>query len=455
MMKKLVPFVLISFFISGDLLAATNAFGLDVEGIMNNAFTAPQWGGTSTVTFQFCKVHALEGTESCIGASAKQNCKSKGINARYFTDEYATQMMVARKITDTGAFFCPTQIEGRNEDKGDTWIAFGDLVGGDSSRCTWLCKEGYTGVECKNTEANNDDCDISLLKRENFSSIKRLASGPSVSVPEFGSSKPDCGVNKTQEHKMILAVTKWTTSGHGAFVRQMMVRAERTGWDDMVSWASVYPAGNSGEVLVCKNGYKPNATKTDCVAIDSNICNAQQLCDGWDGFDENIHRFYVPTMSASLSTGNLTVGTKSPAQKTLCYQYRCLEAGTAFVSSSNRSCAPCVNDARDGVSPADGTCIKCGLGQIFDENALSSGYCATADAYSKTDMMYGKGKTKSNVPNIKNQCWTMVDLQDYLNCVKGILTGGNILQVDSQRRTTSASQELLNNLSNVNLLNKQ
>lgn len=445
MIKKIVPFLLVAL-------------------CMPSISRAENWGWTdSTIGFQKCNSHTLTGTDSCIGISANLNCAPNKAYGRYgFAngDEYMIQMLVARKYTDGGIYVCPTQIEARNSDNDDkAWIAYADLSAGDASRCTWLCKEGHTGENCLQQESEIDSCDITLLKRENYSSIKQLRNGADITFPEFSSEnvKDDsCSKSNKQEHVRLVMITNWTASGHGAFARVMIIRAEtQTANRKITSFPWIYPASGSTEKLLCKNGYKPNATNTDCVAIDSNICNAQQLCDGWDGFDENIHRFYVPTMAASLSTSNLTVGTKSPTQKTLCYQYRCLEAGTAFVSSSNRSCAPCVNDARDGVSPADGTCIKCGLGQIFDETALSSGYCATADAYSKTDMMYGKGKTKSNVPNIKNQCWTMVDLQDYLNCVKGILTGGNILQVDSQRRTTSASQELLNNLSNINLFNKQ
>lgn len=394
-MKKYCLSFLLSLFAVCPVFAGG---GVNVSSLIND------WGGGSLNT---CGAHALVGTEACIGASQSKNCDAKGVYARNYTDEYGMQMMVARKLTKQGGYFCPTQLEGKNKNKGNAWTEAGDLSVGNNSLCVWLCKSGFTGSECELAESEVKSCDTKLLKRSDYSYLQRQTAGANIenNIAMFVFNKyAGCGVNKGQEHDMILAITKWTPSGHGAFVQQMVWRAERSGWKDMISWASIYPATNSQEILVCKNGYRPNPANTDCEEINSNLCRSQSLCNGWSGFDETIHTFY-----------------QLPENDT-CYQFRCVEPGTAFPSKESRICEPCTSeDIRAGVSPADGTCVHCESGKIFDESAASSGYCAVATAYTKTDMQYGKDQTKNTV-ELDKQCWIIADPEDYEDCVRGRMT---------------------------------
>lgn len=214
--------------------------------------------------------------------------------------------------------------------------------------------------------------------------------------------KDSCGVHKTQEHDMILVVSRWLPSGHGAWVRQMVVRARRSGWSRMVSWSVIYPAEDSYDILTCKNGYKVNAAGNDCEPIDWALCErGASFCSGWTlaGFDEN-------TMVMDFDSTNA------------CYQYRCRENGYAFNSPVNRTCTLCTKSLRGGMSPADGTCVTCGVGTIFDADAATSGYCVNAVSYSRQEMLYGRGQTKSTNPKVSDQCWPVLVISEYKDCVE-------------------------------------
>lgn len=375
--------------------------GAAMAGGGNNVSSLNSSWGNSTMNT--CGAHDITNSEACIGASQKTQCKNWAVYARNYTDEYSVQMMVARVVNENGAKFCPTQVEGKNKNKGYAWTEYGDLSGGNDSLCVWLCKKGHTGPECSESSASPSSCDISTLERENYYSIPRLANGTNIedSVAMFAfNDYRSCGVHKGQEHDMILAITRYLPSGHGAFVRQMVVRAERSGWKNMISTATIYPAQNSSEILVCKNGYGPNPANTECEELNATNCRLQSMCTGWGtGFDETIHAFIQPSGST-------------------CFQYRCAEIGKAFASDTNRaSCVDCNSNLRDGVSPVDGTCIKCDIGKIFSETATATGFCADAMGYTKTDLQYGKGKTKNSQPDVAKQCWPIATPDDYKMCV--------------------------------------
>lgn len=353
------------------------------------------WGnGTLTV----CKEHSLYANNACIGATA--DCSPKTMFARQYTDEWAVQMLMAVTIYESGARFCPIQIEGKNYNKGDAWTEYVEL---DSSKCLWLCRDGWTGDKCALPTSSVSSCDTSLLKAENYSSIKRAETGNNTKqkLDMFRwSVNPACGVHKTQEHNMILALKRWLPSGHGAVAQQMVVRAQREGWKDMISWAAIYPAGNAPEIIVCKNGYKPNSSKTDCEEISSEICALALSCPDWNsGYDRTQHILKMRDGSS-------------------CYEYRCSQQGYAFKDAVNRSCTECVTGMRDGVSPKDGTCVKCDVGNVFDEKASGNGYCSVAQGYSKVDLQYGAGQTRNSNQDLEQQCWTITTPNDYAECVK-------------------------------------
>ncbi len=368
------------------------------------------WGGGRWAA---CGQHALGPNNACIGAT--RNCANRTMYARNYTDEWAVQMLVAMKVNENGAEFCPVQVEGKNKNKGNAWTEYASA----GSNCVWLCKEGYTGDACSTPVAASTSCDPTKLEAANYSSVRRIASGANIedAVAMFGfNAYNGCGVHKGQEHDIILGVTRWTPSGHGAFVQQLIVRAERSGWKHMDSWANVYPAAGASEILTCKNGYKPNAARTDCDEINMNVCAQAMSCDGWSnaGFDETQHIMVMPE------------GKK-------CYEFRCSEPGYAFKSETDRNCAECTTSLRNGVHSKNGMCVKCAVGKIFDAETNS---CADTIGYIHPDLQYGRGQTKSSQPDISKQCWTFATPEDYTVCVT---SGGQITKAPTNDTNAARS----------------
>lgn len=365
----------------------------------------PVWGGGN---WSSCGSHALEGSEACIGET--KDCKTEKMNARVYPDEYALQMMVAVNVNQHGAYFCPIQVEAKNKDKGDAWTEYAMI--GSTTGCKWLCKDGYSGSECSVAPGNTKTCNPDPFTRDYYDKLKRVASGANVenSIAMFLRNQyNDCGVSKEQEHDGILAITRWAPGGHGAWVQPLIVRAQRRGWskkknppEGMVSWPAIYYFTGATEILACVDGYKPNAGGTDCVAINEAICAEAKTCPGWTGFDEGLHTFVMPSGKD-------------------CFEFRCKGENQAFASTTDRSCIECPTNSRGGMSSVDGTCVKCEAGKVFNNKATSTAtHCGEAIAYTKSDMQYGKGKTKNNNPDVAQQCWTMTETDAYRECVTGI-----------------------------------
>lgn len=356
------------------------------------------WGGGST---SWCGAHALK--DVCIGAT--KTCSNKTMYARNYTDEWALHMMVAVDVNEHGAYFCPIQVEAKNKNKKNAWTEYAQL--GSPTDCKWLCKDGYSGDKCSVAPGGGTTCNSVEFKRDNYNGFKRLVSGANIEdkIAMFvWNQYHGCGLNKGQEHDVVLAITRWTPGNHGAFVQPVVVRAEREGWKDMVSWPNVYFLTGATEKLVCMDGYQPNAGVTDCVAISENICAEAKSCPGWTGFDESLHTFVMPDGKN-------------------CFEFRCKGENQAFASATDRSCIECTTSLRGGVSPVDGTCVKCDSGKVFNNKATStSTHCGDAYAYTKTDMQYGKGKTKNNNPEPDDQCWTKTETDVYRTCVTGEVT---------------------------------
>ncbi len=363
------------------------------------------WGGG---TYSACKDNAIENTDACIGQSRNNDCAAwdDGSKSRHPDYTHGFLMLVAHRVTATGAMFCPTQVDTNNRDHGDSWTEYFDLTNGNDSACVWLCKDGYTGPTCDTPVASADgSCLINTIGLDTYKDYKYTTTGNNIedSVAMFAWNKyHGCGLNKGQEHDVILAITRWTAGGHGAFARQMVVRADRQGWSDMKSAALVYPAENSRDILVCQDGYRANATITDCQPIDSTNCTEtfalSKMCNGWStGYDSSNHAFLYNKTND-------------------CYQYRCKEAGYGFPVQA-RNCVACpVVNMRSGVNPETGECMTCELGQVFSSTTTPT-YCATALGLSKTDLQYGKGKTKNTNPKSNCQCWTVTTPDEYKSCV--------------------------------------
>lgn len=321
--------------------------------------------------------------------------------------DFSYQMMIATDVDQKGAYFCPVQVTT------DNW-----LVGMQSSLkyvqlsddCRWLCKEGYSGVGCQDTVGSSTTlCEVNDFKKANYDGLGISQSGGNIaeSIAQFlkkeNRHKVCVAKFRQQEHNIVLAVTGWAPGGYGAFVQPMVIRA-RFHRDGNVydAWPAVYPVADSNRLLVCVSGYAPNAAKTDCLQINSELC--RQAKDGCSdlanqGYDGTIHTEYMPA------------GKKCP-------DFRCKNNNQAFASLTDKTCVSCPSSMRVGVSPIDGTCVSCELGTVFNGRAISrTQLCKPAIRLTKTDMQYGFGYTKNSRPDVADQCWGLGQIDEYRACV--------------------------------------
>lgn len=382
------------------------------------------WGGGK---WAFCQGHSIP-SDACIGTKdnnchtipSRSKCKftslpSSFVYARDYTDEAAIRMLVATKINNNGAYFCPIQIEAKNKNLGSTWTEYAYSTSTD--KCTWLCKNGYGGVDCNSKTSTT--CDPNIIRRDIFSDIPRVTSGSNIEntvAMMYANIYQYCGTLQLHEHDIILAVIGWLESGHGAWVSPLQVYAQKDCWDNNYSWPALSRlTGAKKEILVCKDGYKHNAAGNDCVAINTEACFDAKckspkdcLCGGWDKYKEAEHTYKK-------------VGD--------CYQYRCKAEGKAFEDEFAHKCVDCKIDARTGV--VDGVCIKCEKGKMFDPEQSKSNYCVETRKLSKSDLKYGFQVSKSNVKKASAEnkeygaCWEVVEPSAYSDCV---LNSGKITQ---------------------------
>lgn len=404
-----------------------------------------EWGGGS---WNYCAASPNIPADACIGTmehscnsiptmdtSKDKKCKFTGlpssmVYARNYTDEAAIRMLVATSINANGAYFCPIQIEAKNKNKGDAWTEYAYATSTD--KCVWLCKNGYAGDGCAKEVAydtsgnatNLSSCDANLLTRANFKSVARVSSGANIenSVAMFRANHNEaCGVHEYQEHDIILAVTGWLESGHGAWVSPLEVHARRDCWKKMLSFPVLthLKSPTHKAIMVCKDGYKYNETKTDCVEISAEKCfdakckNPKDcLCSGWDKYNEAEH-----------------VLVKDKSSDNICYRYRCKEDNKGLESRTSHKCIDCVAGGRTGI--AEGVCIKCEKGKVFDATKSDSDYCVETRKLSKSDLKYGFQVSKSNVKKASAEnkeygaCWEVVEPRAYSDCV---LNSGKITQ---------------------------
>ncbi len=418
-------------FIVGMVYANT-ATAVDVSALTKD------WGNGVLNT---CGTHSL-GLTDCIGISAKDDTitnpggtiswdcntdKNMGIYSRHTAhDERAILMMVARQIKGKCAYFCPTQIEARNQNKKSPWIEYVDASTNQNIQCVWLCQDG-------DWSETSFKPDVTELSWETYKDIKSVTQGSTIEnseVVSFGNTdsvcdsdntctniKPvthgstknkssinayyrECNKNLKQEHNMFLSIDSITESKHGAYVKQMVVRANYSGYEDMYSWPVVYPASNAQKILVCKIGYKPDDQRTDCVEVSKTADAKQQMtesCDDDEQYDERIHKCFYN-------------------EKTEKYEYHCKEAGYGF-SPKAPTCEKCINNPiHDGINPENGECVKCPDKKAFDKENETDSYCSDMKQVDKTTLQYGTAKGGK----FTDQCWTK-DSSDYADCVKPAL----------------------------------
>lgn len=403
-----VLFSLIGFFAVTSAYAET---GYDAIKLLDS------WGGG---TFSKCDEHNKDMDKNmAIGISANSTgtapqLASIGAIRNSFettaTDnvtDYSYQMMIATDVNEKGAYFCPIQVTTSNWDSGtQSSLKYVRL----SDDCRWLCKEDYSGVGCQDAVGSSTTfCDVSDFKKANYDGLTISLSGGNIaeSIAQFlkktNRHKVCVARFRQQEHNIVLAVTGWAPGGYGAFVQPMVIRARfhRDG-GKLDAWPAVYPMGDSDDLLVCVSGYAPNLAKTDCVQINSELCNqATSGCPDLanQGYDGTIHTEYMPA------------GKKCP-------DFRCKDNNQAFASLTDKTCVSCPSSMRVGVSPIDGTCVSCEQGTVFNGRAINRNQlCKPAIRLTKTDMQYGFGYTKNSRPDVADQCWGLGQIDEYRACV--------------------------------------
>lgn len=318
------------------------------------------------------------------------------------TDEWGGVAVIALKIVERGGYFCPYQIQCANKRKDkDTWSVYYLPNGYSDNKCAWLCEAGYSGENCianTTTPAYCDQTQYNTQSGGKFSGLSMKTSGGSSGSVESNVT----GFNTWYEdghfeRDVLLGVVKFLE--HGVIAAPVRIACGRDNWPNNDSYLEdVYMASGAKQKLLCATGYQPNATGTDCEPINKDICDTQNMrfCDGFarDKYNSSIHTIK--------SVGD-------------CVKYFCSESGKAFASATDTSCTDCATGSKGGASGINGTCVVCQTGQYFNEDTSA---CETAVAYSKTDLQYGKGKTKNTNSDVKNQCWTIVVPEDYVNCVK-------------------------------------
>lgn len=324
---------------------------------------------------------------------AKKNPSERGT----VDDEWAIVGVIADRIVEHGGRFCMYQLQCANDMKyaGDTWIDYYRLV--SPSSCTWICESGYYGENCSQTlngpASAADDRLYTTSAGGAFSGFS-LKQDKSVyretNVSLFNAWVEKDGVRESQVG-VVLGVVGFLN--HGVEVAPVRVKCDIY---SSKSWVKeVHIASGTSKKLLCASGYVANETNTDCVKATT--ANSGNFCEGFprENYNASVHELR--------SSGD-------------CVKYFC-KNGTAFPAAGDYSCVECSDGVKGGPNPENGLCVSCETGQYFN-----GANCVESSALSKTDLMYGKGKTKATAgTDIEAQCWTKTAPDEYKRCVMGVI----------------------------------
>ena len=411
MTKKLIIFVMI-------ILCSANAYAWDASALRD------AWGVPADVST--CGDPDIG--DAAIGADravCKGGTKNDSGTCKIGDFRVGFMMLIARDLNENGGYFCPTVIAGNKHrwqlgntsDKRPYWTVYYEPSEVQSSDCLWLCKPGYFGTNCQETTSKT--CNPTEIKESlwNDITIKGNVRVAEDDVAMFSQSvKASCvrwikGVwPSPMEHDAILAVSRWTDSKHGVWVSPFIARADFYDghWSEGPGVAMAYHVGH--ETLLCMEGYEPNFTNTDCVPIDSDLCeivqavNSGTTCQTSDGY-----RDFGDYDPETMETRFFEDGDKG------CWGMLCTTPGYGFDPSASRAtCVDCgVSDLRNGIDKY-GNCVRCDVGEIFDS---ATGTCLTATALSRDRLYYGPGKDENTA--VIEQCWVEPDMYSYSDCVWG------------------------------------
>lgn len=307
-------------------------------------------------------------------------------------DEFGLVGMVATALVEHGGYFCPYQVQCSNSNgSAKTWTTYYKPTGFNKNKCAWLCETGYAGVNCERRELPPAAQDTTSLQTK-FSGVSMTQSGSNVESDVVGFAQ----WGSDPEHDVVLGAV--SILEHGVIAGPVQIKCARTQSRYVIdSWVDSVSLASQKQKLLCAEGFMANSSGTDCVLIDPNAYGIALLnfCDGFprEDYDSAKHTLITDT----------------------CTKYFCADSDLGFANSNTKDCTQCATAINGGISTKDGTCIKCASGQYFDQGTNS---CQLADAYSKIDMQYGKGKTRATNSDVNNQCWPIAMPDEYTDCVK-------------------------------------
>ncbi|MCQ2598990.1 MAG: hypothetical protein MJ187_01260 [Alphaproteobacteria bacterium] len=393
----------------------------------------------------------------------------------YPGDEGAVVGLIAEKIYENGAQFCPYQMQCNNKDKEKySYTNYYYPMCSSNRQCTandciTLCKSGYTGDGCTQRVSGATTKDTTDYSTK-FNNIKLKTSGGKDGERE----KYVLGFKqwgKDPEHDVVLGVVKYLK--HGVIARPVQFDCHRK--DYKVARSYVDNVAETGtKKLLCAAGYTANAAETDCVTnwctgytenqfnstqhteFSDGTCSKFKCKDSSKGFADTAKRDCVKCDNGIADDGTCKPAPKAepvpdalipepqtePAQETQtapaskpkfcpgfpatdfdasiheslsengCIKYFCKDNDMAFTKSGDYTCDVCNTDAKTGID-SNGVCVKCNTGDIFKGNT-----CVSTEPMEKNYLLYGPTKTNGGQKWNENWCWTKMDPDEYATCVK-------------------------------------
>ena len=395
------------------LLAADNAWA--VNTVSGSAYSA--WmNGVPTQVY---------GNVSGAGDFILAGSIGKGGGHGTYDDEYAIVGVVAMQIVEHGGYFCPQQIQCANTNcNRRSWSLYFNPTGYSADKCVWLCEKGYSGTNCSKLVNVVAGSTVETNKSGLFGGLDLKTSGGEDDGTEHAnyafSTWFDKSTEYSQERDVLLGAVEFKAHGIVAGPVSINCKADsKCGNNSFVSDVSRY--SNANYKLLCAEGYIPDSTNSECIPLTQQMFDLmvamgdkKSMCSGWsqDAYNGEIHR----------------LDTEGD-----CVKFFCKDSTKAFPASGNFECEDCARDIRGGQDPKNGQCVVCDrVGQYFNTDTSA---CANADAYKKSDLQYGKGKTKDSDADVDNQCWTKVTIEEYAPCVKG----ESVSTTDASSSTSSSS----------------
>lgn len=340
------------------------------------------------------------------GAFIVAGALGKGKSPGTWNDESAIVAVVAVEIVEHGGYFCPLQIQCANSDtkkhKKSSWTNYYHPSGYSADKCAWLCETGYVGQKCAKQTSYLPQSNI-LDLTSGVSVKKKGKNVGEISDQIFGFDAWDYGdyskdVSKNEKNVLLGAVS---FQEHGVMATPVSIECDKDGKKSFVNKVAAY--SDLTQKLLCAEGYAANQHNTECVPmtvemlnLTTQVSDQKKMCSGWteEGYNSAIHNIDA--------TGD-------------CVKYICKDSTKAFPEYGSFECAECAGSIRGGQHPVTGLCVQCdGAGQYFD---TKTGDCKSANAFTRIDMLYGKGKSKETNPKVDAQCWTKVNPEEYRNCV--------------------------------------